>query len=659
MKKMLLTLIGFLLVAGGCIPGALHAAVAGIATGDPFATRGILGGTPPNPFAGRVNLLANAKSDPDRVALLMAWVDIALAQHGLKQPQLERSYNLFRADYTVPLFGEAYRQMSHREKRALFARIGKIKGLPFEVRSMILATFNVDAPFDPPKAVLRHLESLEGFRRGLDARLAACAQGDPAAVIAAIEALESLEKNDGPVLLWPGEAAGLYNFIVQQKSAQAGNLYARAMNAAVQTLGERLAEFERAVASPGEAVAAPRANPRARSGRGRSGDALAERGRQLEIERVQQELIQAMHAVDQVKTVHGALLRGVEAQQVAGIDQRGLEAIRLALSHEFKQRERALENLKANEAGLVAAAAELADLERLYGAMFIHRKKGMVSYRQEYWGEWLAACEQRQNSIYAAVLPRLQTRLAEASDDDQLQALVQEVVDWRLPAKSGQAFGVLRAAREEKLEVERVRSLYSDGERALAANDGGLRVPANYSAPTSEEVRLAILRALAEDNGRVVNGQMSTYGLPWGHLALIFGDKMQQGQNDDRQKAKMHVRRLELIAYGARKEGGYWCRYTLKLESEMPLWLKQLMAHPSGKGESAILESLRRIAAEERELVDSFTLTAQGWQSPSWRGHVAEGNLQFWERVNEFASEVNARISATIEWHQLKAAGLR
>lgn len=185
------------------------------------------------------------------------------------------------------------------------------------------------------------------------------------------------------------------------------------------------------------------------------------------------------------------------------------------------------------------------------------------------------------------------------------QYLLEEEADGKVQRTDAPWAQQLRTVHAFKAKTWR----YSAQEVSFMATPGGVVVPAQYGAPSGEDIRLALLRAFEANGMPLLDAyqvriqtldlpSLPGVGVPLGRLRLGGDAKIQ-----------------ECVA----EPVGFTCLYTVSISLE-----------------NAVVSQ-----HETAEFVDEFALTTAGWHSPSAINRIAEQQARMTNRVfNDIASVV-------------------
>jgi len=165
----------------------------------------------------------------------------------------------------------------------------------------------------------------------------------------------------------------------------------------------------------------------------------------------------------------------------------------------------------------------------------------------------LKAIAARRPRDLVRVHKEVNARILAADSAQEARRIASTVVT--LPSDSETDAGKLMllnvSLRALQLEAEAIKALFSEREWALLDQERGrLVVPENYSAPSAEEVRLATLRALASDGGKVLDPSTCMHVVP--------------GLGNLNMKLRMELRDVHIVSATQRADGAYDVMYTFR-----------------------------------------------------------------------------------------------
>ncbi len=183
----------------------------------------------------------------------------------------------------------------------------------------------------------------------------------------------------------------------------------------------------------------------------------------------------------------------------------------------------------------------------------------------------------------------------------------------------------LEQARRENMEAEiqaryytdtpeSIRSKHSERERSLMDSHGIIQVPANYTEPSVEEIRLAEMREIMEnDSSRMVNGHL-LYKRRFNSLKDFAGFEGHEGAE---------VRFSDVTKLGCKKAAttGYLCRYRMSKSFSYDEFTREGTARVNNSMVTALFAMQEIINAsviqtEGKVLENWFVLKPDGWRSP-------------------------------------------
>lgn len=161
------------------------------------------------------------------------------------------------------------------------------------------------------------------------------------------------------------------------------------------------------------------------------------------------------------------------------------------------------------------------------------------------------------------------------------------------------------ALKNDSLKLEQEHWKFSDRERTLMSQPFQIDVPGQYSPPSAEEIRLAIIRAYVENGAQWLD---STSFKP--RLGGIIGMS----------PASFSISSVDLLGCSAPSPSGYRCRYRTDFRMDVPYGIGE--KDPAG---TVFLDLARNMQRLESPSVDEeeFILTRKGWRSGSLSSKVA------------------------------------
>lgn len=241
----------------------------------------------------------------------------------------------------------------------------------------------------------------------------------------------------------------------------------------------------------------------------------------------------------------------------------------------------------------------------------------------------------RRGRDLLAVRAQLESEIDAQGDDAGLDALAAKYLVGPEDGMTEGGRAIERRIDERRRTLDRERYVaanFTAGERARMDARGSVVVPAGYVLPgpqqlkpSSEDVRMAILRAFLDAGGRRTGPFRSTFG--YAFLAGMFGIDVEI-QNPV-------LGRIEPAAGRCgewQAAGGYCIAYEPRLHFRASQEIGELLAGSvQGQMMSGMLTVANNAAPDAR--VDNFVLTADGWKAPSLALELKAKNMSLFIKV--------------------------